>query len=39
MLPVVRIQAVVTDLDGTVVRSDFSITAATLAALDEVRAA
>jgi Cof subfamily protein (haloacid dehalogenase superfamily) len=39
MLPVVRIQAVVTDLDGTVVRSDFSISAATLAALDEVRAA
>jgi hydroxymethylpyrimidine pyrophosphatase-like HAD family hydrolase len=39
MLPVVRIQAVVTDLDGTVVRSDFSISAATLAALDEVRGA
>lgn len=39
MLPVVRIQAVVTDLDGTVVRSDFSISAATLAALDAVRAA
>jgi Cof subfamily protein (haloacid dehalogenase superfamily) len=39
MLPVVRIQAVVTDLDGTVVRSDFSISAATLHALDQVRAA
>jgi Cof subfamily protein (haloacid dehalogenase superfamily) len=38
MLPVVRIQAVVTDLDGTVVRSDFSISAATLEALDLVRA-
>ncbi len=39
MLPVVRIQAVVTDLDGTVVRADFSISAATLEALDQVRAA
>jgi Cof subfamily protein (haloacid dehalogenase superfamily) len=39
MLPVVRIQAVVTDLDGTVVRSDFSISPATLEALDLVKAA
>jgi Cof subfamily protein (haloacid dehalogenase superfamily) len=39
MLPVVRIQAVVTDLDGTVVRADFSISAATLEVLDQVRAA
>jgi Cof subfamily protein (haloacid dehalogenase superfamily) len=39
MLPVVKVQAVVTDLDGTVVRSDFSISAATLEALDMVRAA
>jgi Cof subfamily protein (haloacid dehalogenase superfamily) len=39
MLPVVRIDAVVTDLDGTVVRSDFSISPATLDALDLVRAA
>jgi hydroxymethylpyrimidine pyrophosphatase-like HAD family hydrolase len=37
-LPDVRIQAVVTDLDGTVVRSDFSISTATLEALDLVRA-
>jgi Cof subfamily protein (haloacid dehalogenase superfamily) len=37
MLRDVRIQAVVTDLDGTVVRSDFSISAATLEALDLVR--
>ena len=39
MLPVVRIEAVVTDLDGTVVRSDFSISPATLEALDLVHAA
>lgn len=39
MLPVVRIETVVTDLDGTVVRSDFSISPATLEALDLVRAA
>ena len=39
MLPVVRIEAVVTDLDGTVVRSDFSISPATLEALDLLRAA
>src|SRR5579862_6751130 len=39
MLPAVRIDAVVTDLDGTVVRSDFSISPATLEALDLVRAA
>ena len=38
MLPV-RIEAVVTDLDGTVVRSDFTISPATLAALDLVRSA
>jgi Cof subfamily protein (haloacid dehalogenase superfamily) len=38
MLPV-RIEAVVTDLDGTVVRSDFSISQATLDALDLVRSA
>ncbi len=38
MLPV-RIEAVVTDLDGTVVRSDFSISPATLDALDLVRSA
>jgi Cof subfamily protein (haloacid dehalogenase superfamily) len=37
MLVSVRIQAVVTDLDGTVVRSDFSISPATLEALDLVR--
>jgi|GEM_PF-3225528 len=36
---VVRVEAVVTDLDGTVVRSDFSISPATLGALDLVRAA
>src|ERR1700689_1724607 len=35
----VRVEAVVTDLDGTVVRSDFSISSATLEALDLVRAA
>jgi Cof subfamily protein (haloacid dehalogenase superfamily) len=35
----VRIEAVVTDLDGTVVRSDFSISPATLDALDLVRSA
>ena len=35
----VRIEAVVTDLDGTVVRSDFSISPATLEALDLVRSA
>jgi Cof subfamily protein (haloacid dehalogenase superfamily) len=35
----VRIQAVVTDLDGTVVRPDFSISAATLEALDLVQSA
>jgi len=39
MLLVVRIEAVVTDLDGTVVRSDFSISAATLDALDLIAAA
>jgi hypothetical protein len=39
MLLAVRIEAVVTDLDGTVVRSDFSISAATLDALDLVRSA
>jgi len=39
MLNVVRIEAVVTDLDGTVVRSDFSISAGTLEALDRVRSA
>jgi Cof subfamily protein (haloacid dehalogenase superfamily) len=39
MLPDVRIQAVVTDLDGTVVRSDFSISRATLEALDLVKGA
>jgi Cof subfamily protein (haloacid dehalogenase superfamily) len=39
MLRDVRIQAVVTDLDGTVVRPDFSISDATLEALDLVRAA
>lgn len=38
MLAEVNIEAVVTDLDGTVVRSDFSISAATLEALDLVRA-
>jgi hypothetical protein len=38
MLPV-RIEAVVTDLDGTVVRSDFSISPATLDALDLVHSA
>ena len=39
MLGDVRIEAVVTDLDGTVVRSDFSISPATLEALDLVRSA
>jgi Cof subfamily protein (haloacid dehalogenase superfamily) len=39
MLSVVRIEAVVTDLDGTVVRSDFSISPATIEALDLVRSA
>jgi Cof subfamily protein (haloacid dehalogenase superfamily) len=39
MLLDVRIEAVVTDLDGTVVRSDFSISPATLEALDLVRSA
>jgi Cof subfamily protein (haloacid dehalogenase superfamily) len=39
MLVLVKIEAVVTDLDGTVVRSDFSISAATLEALDLVRSA
>jgi hydroxymethylpyrimidine pyrophosphatase-like HAD family hydrolase len=39
MLRMVRIEAVVTDLDGTVVRSDFSISAATLDAIDLVRSA
>jgi hydroxymethylpyrimidine pyrophosphatase-like HAD family hydrolase len=38
MLLVVRVEAVVTDLDGTVVRSDFSVSPATLEALDLVRA-
>jgi hypothetical protein len=37
MLIGVRIEAVVTDLDGTVVRSDFSISPATLEALDLIR--
>jgi Cof subfamily protein (haloacid dehalogenase superfamily) len=39
MLLAVRIEAVVTDLDGTVVRSDFSISLATLDALDLIRSA
>jgi Cof subfamily protein (haloacid dehalogenase superfamily) len=39
MLVDVRIEAVVTDLDGTVVRSDFSVSPATLEALDLVRSA
>jgi Cof subfamily protein (haloacid dehalogenase superfamily) len=39
MLRVVRIEAVVTDLDGTVVRSDFSISLATMEALDLIRSA
>lgn len=39
MLLAVRIEAVVTDLDGTVVRSDFSISSATLEALDLIRSA
>jgi Cof subfamily protein (haloacid dehalogenase superfamily) len=39
MLVLVRIEAVVTDLDGTVVRSDFSISPATLEALDLIRTA
>ncbi len=39
MLVDVRIEAVVTDLDGTVVRSDFSVSRATLEALDLVRSA
>jgi len=39
MLLVVKIEAVVTDLDGTVVRSNFSISPATLAALDLIRSA
>jgi Cof subfamily protein (haloacid dehalogenase superfamily) len=39
MLRVVRIEAVVTDLDGTVVRSDFSISPATLGALELIRSA
>ncbi len=34
-----RVEAVVADLDGTVVRSDFSISHATLEALDLIRAA
>ena len=37
MLIGVRIEAVVTDLDGTVVRSDFSISPATLEAVDLLR--
>lgn len=37
MLVVVKVEAVVTDLDGTVVRSDFSISPATLDALDRIR--
>jgi hypothetical protein len=37
MLVDVRIEAVVTDLDGTVVRSDFSISPATLDALELIR--
>ena len=37
MLDSVRIEAVVTDLDGTVVRSDFSISPATLEAVDLLR--
>ena len=39
MLTAVRIAAVVTDLDGTVVRADFSISTATLDALDLIRTA
>src|SRR5579859_4723876 len=39
MLLAVRIEAVVTDLDGTVVRSDFSISPATVRALDQIRSA
>ncbi|HVC41962.1 MAG TPA: HAD hydrolase family protein [Candidatus Saccharimonadales bacterium] len=39
MLLVVRVEAVVADLDGTVVRSDFSVSAATLSAIDLVRSA
>jgi Cof subfamily protein (haloacid dehalogenase superfamily) len=39
MLLVVRIEAVISDLDGTVVRSDFSISPATLGALDLIRSA
>jgi Cof subfamily protein (haloacid dehalogenase superfamily) len=39
MLLVVRVEAVVTDLDGTVVRSDFSVSPATLTALDLIRSA
>jgi hydroxymethylpyrimidine pyrophosphatase-like HAD family hydrolase len=39
MLTAMRIAAVVTDLDGTVVRSDFSISTATLDALDLIRSA
>jgi len=39
MLLAVRIEAVVTDLDGTVVRPDFSISSATLDALDLIRSA
>ena len=35
----VKIEAVVTDLDGTVVRSDFSVSPATRRALDLIRAA
>jgi hydroxymethylpyrimidine pyrophosphatase-like HAD family hydrolase len=35
----VRIEAVVADLDGTLVRPDFSVSAGTLAALDTIRAA
>jgi hydroxymethylpyrimidine pyrophosphatase-like HAD family hydrolase len=35
----VLIEAVVTDLDGTLVRSDFSMSPATLEALDEIHAA
>ena len=33
------IEAVVTDLDGTLVRSDFSMSPATLEALDRIHAA
>ena len=34
-----RVRAVVTDLDGTIIRPDFSVSPVTLNALDEIRAA